>query len=653
MKRVAALMGLSLLLTGAAEAAPKPFPLEEATIAGIQKAILSHQVTCRQIVQRYFARIKAYGGQCVGYGKPDLVAPSGKPIQLHAVTPIAGAHAINAFSNLNIRGQRSETDLADRDPSKPDALEAAAALDRYFARTGKLAGPLHCVAVGVKDEFDTADMRTTDGAYLDFANDRPPRDAGAVARLRAAGAIIIGKTNMGDYARSARSSYGGQVCNAYATDRDPGASSSGSAAATAANLTTTAIGEETLGSVLDPARRNGVVGIVPTYGLITRDGMWRANLLRERVGPFARTVQDAARMLDALVGYDPKDPLTAVAVGKVPQGGYAVHAASRSLAGKRIGVIRELMVEFTPADRDSIRVANEAIRQLRAAGATVLESVNARDIAKFGAVDDPSIPNLKPGVQEAIAELLPVTEPALDRILPNHGFAFPKDEAPLDYALKLSADPSLFPEEINIRALNNTPQGEYNETKFTLSRYLRDRGDARIRDVSDLKPHSLGIADGVTLPGGGDSLDTQGETALLYRKQALQQILLKVMADNHLDALVYPLETVPPAIIGAPTEPDADNRPYRGWNTISDVSGLPAIQVPAGFTREVYDRDPKDPARLLPPKQVSLPMGLTFLGRPFDEAGLLEIASAFEYRTHHRKPPADFPELAEAGAPKR
>lgn len=644
---VAGSISCSTRPAAAADGVKKPFALTEATFADVQSAIQARRVTCEDVVRGYLARIEAYGGTCVGYPKPDLVTPSGKGIQLNEITPIASAGAINAFANVNVRGKRSETDLVDQDPNKPDAIETAKQLDAHFAKTGRLIGPLHCVTAAIKDQFDTFDLRTTDGAYVDFANDRPPTDSAVVAKLRAAGAIIIGKANMGEYAGSPRSTYGGQVCNPYATDRDPGASSSGSGAAVAANLAGFAIAEESLGSVLDPAKKNGIVGIVPTYGLISRDGMWRANLFRERVGTHTRTVLDAARLLDVLVGYDPKDPITAVAVGKPPAGGYAKYARERSLRGKRIGVISEFMVAFTPADRDSVRVARAAVAELRAAGAEVFESVNARDVKTFGAVDDPAIPNLSPSIQQSIEELLPSLDPGLDKIvLGKDAYSWPRGDAPINAAVDMHFDRKLFPAQLDLRALNNTPGGEYNEGKFALNRYLRARGDANIKDLVALTARTIARYKGKKPPSiDGFSLDTEGQAAHLFRRQAIQAILLKVMADNRLDAFVFPHQTVPAYLIGGTAEPDVENRPARGWNAITDVSGLPAILVPAGFTEEVYDRDPKEPTKLLPVKRVSLPFGITFLGRAFDEAGLLQVASAYEHASRHRRAPAAFGEL--------
>lgn len=637
---------IPLIYAPAAVAADKPnnFRVEEITIGQIQKSILNKETTCTKIVKAYLERIKSYGGICVKYDAPDLVTPLGKPIQLRALTPIEHAGQLNAYSNLNIRGQRSETDLTDQDPDKPDALETAAALDKQFARTGKLSGPLHCVVAAIKDQYDTFDMRTTDGSYTAFADDRPPRDSEVVARLRKAGAIIIGKSNMGEYASAPRSTYGGQVCNPYATDREVGASSSGSAAAVSANLASIAISEESLGSVLDPAKKAGVVGFVPTYGLISRAGAWRANLLRERVGPHTRTVADAARLLDVLVGYDQRDPVTAVSIGKAPRGGFAAYANKKDLKGKRIAVIREFAVEFTPADRDSIRLTNQAIKELQAAGAEVLESINMRDIQLFGAKDDPNIPNLSPSIQDVIVELLPTLEPGLDKVSRNKtAFSWPAGSAPIQFVHDVHFDRALFPSEINIRSLNVTPLGEYNEQKFVLDRYLRERGDKNIQSLDDLIKKTIAIYDGKNPPANaGKTLDTTGQSAHLFRKLALNQILLKVFADNRIDALVFPHQTIPSSIIGAPTEPEVEDRPYRGWNAISDVSGFPAVVVPAGFTEEVYDRDPSSPSNYLPPKKVALPFGLTFMARPFDEATLLEVASGYEFKTRHRRQPGEF-----------
>src|SRR5207237_2016572 len=185
---------------------------------------------------------------------------------------------------FNARKARSLTDPKDDSPNIPDALEVATAQDRALARTGRLVGPLHGVVMAIKDQYDTFDMRTTSGGDADYANDRPPDDATFVKRLRDAGAIILAKANLAEYAvDGARSSFGGTFCNPYDTEREPGMSSAGSATAVAANLVTCAIAEETVVSVRWPASVNSTVGLAPTQELVSRQGMMGAGL-NTRVG---------------------------------------------------------------------------------------------------------------------------------------------------------------------------------------------------------------------------------------------------------------------------------------------------------------------------------------------------------------------------------
>src|SRR3954466_9774463 len=319
------------------------FGVEEATIADIQRAVRQKQVTTVGLVEMYLRRIKAYNGTCVN--EPQGI--------LGPITTIAHARQINALSTLNLRPAartkwgfdarkaRSLTDKTDASAGMPDALEVAAAQDAQFARTGRLVGPLHGVVLAIKDQYDTFDMRTTSGGDVDYANDRPPDDATFVKRLREAGAIILAKANLAEYAvDGARSSYGGTFCNPSDTEREPGMSSAGSAASVAANLVTCAIGEETVVSIRWPAAVNSIVGLAPTKELVSTDGMIGAGV-NMRVGPMCRTVADTARILDAVAGYDPKDPYTALSIGRTPQTPYVDATKARSLAGLRIGVVRE------------------------------------------------------------------------------------------------------------------------------------------------------------------------------------------------------------------------------------------------------------------------------------------------------------------------
>jgi Asp-tRNA(Asn)/Glu-tRNA(Gln) amidotransferase A subunit family amidase len=306
----------------AAAGRAQSFDLMEARIADIHAAIEAGTLTATTLVERYLARIQAYNGTCVN--EPEGI--------LGPITTIPNAGQINALATLNLRPAareawgfgsrkaRSLTDAADDDPAMPDALEVAAELDARFAETGELVGPLHGVVIAVKDQYDTFDMRTTSGADVDYADDRPPDDATFIARLRDAGAIIIAKANLGEYASGIpRSSFGGTFCNPYDTERSPSGSSSGSGSAVAANLVTCAIAEETGSSIRGPARANNAVGLAPTQELVSRDGMIQQGI-NTRVGPICRTVEDVARIMDVIAGYDPKDELTVYSVDRLISG---------------------------------------------------------------------------------------------------------------------------------------------------------------------------------------------------------------------------------------------------------------------------------------------------------------------------------------------
>ena len=650
----------------------KRFRLEEATIADVHRAFRAKQLTATQLVNLYLKRIKAYNGTCV---EGALDPATG--LHLADITPIANAGQLNAFITLNLKEDKrialgfpdkvKRTHTGPDDAKFPDALDRARELDRHFARTGKFVGPLHGIPIAIKDNYDTFDMRTTAAAAADYANDRPPDDAAMVAKLRAAGAILLGKTNMDEYAPAgiARSAFGGQTCNPYDTTRIPGGSSGGSAAAVAANLAMCGLGTDTSGSVRYPSACTNLVGLVATQGLVSRDGIVPLSFSRDRGGPLCRTVQDAATVLETLAGYDPKDPVTAASAAH-PKVAYSRFAIGKSLRGKRIGMLRDLMIEASLADRDSIRVVNEAIADIKKAGAVIVDPVN---------------------VDKVIANLVPYLEPGL---LPkNFPSAFPKSAESIDHIVSMAFDHNLVPSGargVNLRMLAAQPRG--NEAHYAINRYFRERGDAKFKSVEDMfaMPMFSGSLDNLkrAFSDTGKTLDTPTQTDHLLRMQTLRQVILQVMAENNLDALVYAYTTVPPHVIlpnrlaktvetrteprnlkaGAvmsdptliPGEPvlKTDLDTYRGsgasWAVnLSPETGFPAIVVPAGFTKVVYDRvpDDKDPngCRLEGPKQVELPVGLEFLGRPFEETKLFEIASAYEKFKRHRRPPAGFGRL--------
>lgn len=272
----------------------------------------------------------------------------------------------------------------------PDALAIAAALDRERAERGPR-GPLHGVPILIKDNIDTADKMGTTAGSLALVGSRPAQDATVAAKLRAAGAVILGKTNLSEWANfrsthsvSGWSSRGGQTRNPYALDRNPCGSSSGSSAAVAANLCAAAVGTETDGSIICPSQTCGIVGIKPTLGLISRAGIVPISHSQDTAGPMARTVADAALLLAALAGPDPRDPTTVNAFWtrtSAEDADFARFLTQDHLRGVRIGVARGLGGFNPRVDA----VFEESLRALRDLGA---ELVDPADIATAKQLDD-------------------------------------------------------------------------------------------------------------------------------------------------------------------------------------------------------------------------------------------------------------------------
>ena len=641
------IVGVLMLITLNAQAAAKPkFQVEEATLEQIQKALLKKQITTVDLVNLYLERVKAYNGQCVKQSE-GLLGPA---------TTIANAGQINALATLNLRPAareawgfdahkaRSMTDLADNDPTMLDALEIAANQDKQLAKTGKLVGPMHGMILAVKDQFDTRTMRTTSGADAPYANDRPPTDSTFVTKLEAAGAITLGKANMGEYASGDRSSFGGVFCNPYDTERSPGRSSGGSASAVAANLVTCAIGEESGPSVRNPAKNNNVVGFAPTQELVSRAGMIRASAINDRVGPLCRTVQDVAKILDVIAGYDPKDELTAFAVDRLPAQKYQTFTAERSLQGIRIGVVREFMNRelFSKADEESIAIVEHEVEMLKKLGATIV------DPGLGGALFQGCVQRYAPiAYNSALATQFPDQFPVDAKGKPT------ADHIPL--LLNMADGSAPFPASITIRSLGVEPS--IGEGRYVLDAYLRERGDTNIKTTEDLIKKSTFYSD--IRPGTGYSdkkagLQTKFDDKTLdmsnrmQTRFALQQIVMQCMAQQNLQAVTYPTGNVPAPKLGAPVEPTVNGRSALAW-TLLGANGFPTISVPAGFTTEVYDRipDPKSPKStiMVGPIKAQLPVNIDFLGRPFAEPVLLKIAAAYEAASKHRKAPEGFGEL--------
>ena len=634
------LLGTGLFACSVGETG-ESFQIEETTIRDIQAAILGGDLTSTQVVEAYLARIKAFNGPCVD--EPEGI--------LGPITTIKRAGRVNALITLNLRPERrtalefddrkarSMTDAVDDDPSMPDALEVAEQQDAHFAVTGELIGPLHGVVLAIKDQFDTHDMRTTSGADAFYANDRPPDDATFVARLREAGAIILAKANMGEYAAGGvtgvRSSFGGTNCNPYDTERDPGASSGGSGNSVSANLVTCAIGEETGTSVREPAKNNGVVGLAPTRELVSADGMMQRGITT-RVGPICRTVEDVARVLDAYAGFDPNDELTAFSVGRKPSEPYQSFANETRLDGMRIGVVREYMDKdlFTDADAETIDLIDRAIADLAALGATIV------DPGPGGAL-----------FQDAVDKYGPVWRSNI--FVGQFSEHFPEQGDHLPDLVDMFFDPSLAPHDSvgrpTMRSLGGGG-GNAGGTEYNMNTYLRERADAEIRTLTDMIEKANHWDDPVIESRKerlqrADSATTHANSGTLQTRFAVQTIVMQTFAELELDAVVYPTGNIPPAIITNPGEPRKNDRGNGVWTYINS-RGFPAMTVPAGFTTEVYDRErdltSPDSTAVVGPVAAELPVGIDFLARPFGEPMLFRIASAYEAMTKHRRPPPDF-----------
>jgi amidase len=643
-----ALASIILLTPALVSAQTAKFRIEEATIEDIQAAILRGELTSTQVVQLYLNRIKAYNGACVD--QPDGV--------LGPITPIKNAHQLNALMTLNLRPAKREksgfdprkarslTDPADADPAMPDALEVAAQQDAYFASTGKLIGALHGVVFSIKDQYDTFDMRTTAGMDAAYANDRPPRDATFVKRLREAGAIILAKANLGEMATpNSRNSFAGPFCNPYDTQRSPGTSSGGSGSSVGANLVTCSIGEETGGSIHHPAKNNSIVGLAPTQELVSRAGMIGAGL-NTRVGPLCRTVKDAARVMEVIAGYDPKDELTAFSIGRLPSQPYRSFANERTLNGMRIGIVREHMDKkaLNEADGETIDLVERGIGDLRRLGAMIVDPGPGG--ALFQGCLDKYVPLYRNRVfVEQYPSLFPVDssgKPSTDRI---------------SVLVDMFFDPSLVPAGSTIRNIAGASNAGL--SKYMLNRYLRERGDASIKSVRDLIDKSnfyrdirpeAGFVDRKAALEEMNSSRTLDIASVVQDRLAYQQVVLQCMAQENLDALVSPSGNIPAYILGAPIEPPLAGRTNSAWGLLGQY-GFPTLSVPVGFTTHVFDRvrdaTASDGTRLVGPIPAKLPVGIMFFGRPFAEPTLLQIASAYEAATKHRIPPPDFGPVAE------
>jgi len=490
------------LLFLSACSSPAPFEIGETTISKVHEAYREGRLDAASLTQMYLERIAAYDD------------------------------TLNAFITLN-----------------PRALERARALDAEFASTGTLR-PLHGIPLVVKDNYDTRDLPTTAGSAA-LAGMIPPDDAWQVARLREAGAIVLGKTNMAEWAFSpfvTESSIDGTTRNPYDLSRVPAGSSGGTAAAVAANLGLIGLGTDTGNSIRGPSGHNALVGIRSTMGLTSRDGIVPLYLRNDIGGPMTRTVEDAVRVLDVIAGYDPADPITHRSEGRIPEGGYLPFLDPNGLEGARIGV-------FSPYLRpdsthpDIFARMEEAVDDLKAAGAIVINPFTIPDLSL-----DPSI-------------WCEVFRHDVEAYFATREDGFPYEQ--LDDVIATGQYADYIRESLEYTAAWTEPP------------------------CPDLYTHKPNIA--------------------------FRDAILAAMKADSIDAIVYPTWSWPAREIGDMDSPAGDNSQY-----LSPQSGLPAIQVPIGYT------------------QGGLPVGMTLLGRLFDEPTLIRIAYAYEQATGHRRSPAGF-----------
>ncbi len=367
----------------------KPFELDEITTADLQAGMASGKFTARSITEKYLARIEEI----------DKQGPT-----------------LNGVIEVN-----------------PDALAIADALDQE-RKERHVRGPLHGIPVLIKDNIDTADRMQTTAGSLALLGSKPTRDSFVAQKLRESGAVILGKTNLSEWAniRSSHSSSGwsgrgGQTTNPYALDRNPCGSSSGSGAAISASLCAVAVGSETDGSIVCPASANGIVGIKPTLGLISRSGIIPIAHSQDTAGPMARSVRDAAILLGALAGVDPRDGATSASAGKAAAD-YTKFLDPHGLRGARIGVARKYFGSNDAQDQ----LMNNLIAAMKRQGADI---VDPADLPTHGKFDDTEFLVLlyelkadlnaylaaRPGAPGSLKDVIDFNESNRDKEMPYFG----------------------------------------------------------------------------------------------------------------------------------------------------------------------------------------------------------------------------------------
>ena len=504
---------------GAQHAGPLPahadFDLEETTIAQLQEAMRTGARTSHSICAAYLARIAELDPK------------------LHAVLE-----------------------------TNPDALTVADRLDAE-RKTGHVRGPLHGIPVLVKDNIATADRMMTTAGSLALVGVPAPRDAALVARLRAAGAVIIGKANLSEWANirsnhsiSGWSGRGGQCRNPYALDRNPCGSSSGTGAAIAASFAAVGVGTETDGSIVCPSGANSLVGLKPTVGLVSRSGVIPIAHSQDTAGPMCRTVTDAAILLGALAGADPTDPVTATAPSAVPD--FTKALDPNGLKGARIGVVR---AAFGSPEGD--RLVNAALEVLKAQGAVLVDPVE--------------IPHMRDYGDQEFTVLLYELKADLNAYLAALGSAS---------KMKTLADVIAF----------NDAHKETEMPYFGQETFIQAQEKGPLTD------------------------DAYVEALAHCRRLSRAEGVDVAFAKDKLDAIVAP--TGGPAWLIDLVNGDCSAG--GGNSSIAAVAGYPTVTVPVGYS-------------------FGLPVGMSFIGKPWTEATLIKFAYAYEQAAKPRRAPRFLP----------
>ena len=458
--------------------AQEPVSLSAATVADVNAAFDAGTLTSEALVEMYLARIAAY----------DQAGPE-----------------LNAVLWLN-----------------DDALARARALDAERSARGPRSR-LHGIPVVLKDNVDTADMPTTAGSVL-LAGSIPPDDAFLVRKLREAGAIVLAKVNMSEFASGATmSSIGGWIRNPHDLAHSPSGSSGGTGVAVAAAFAQLGIGTDTGGSVRGPSTANGIAGLKPTLGLVSRDGIIPLALSFDTAGPMARSVYDLAVMLGVLAGADPADPATSAAEGRIPED-YTAFLDPRALEGARIGVFRQ----FTGGDREVDWIVQSALETMRDAGATVVDV------------------QLPPWLVESKGDWYTTIR-----------WREFRDQIP-DYLATLGP--------------------EYPKTLGELVEASRDM----VSPSEEEQPNPVRWSLFVDEEASGDLSDPEYMAMREHGLPLVRTLLRALMESRSLDAIVYPTSPTPPSSVDGA----GDGGGVPSATNLANLSGFPDLIVPAGFTAE-------------------------------------------------------------------